>query len=110
MKRPTGFITDDIHVDITNTSLASSTDENQEPALILTPHSHHSHTATPAQSPSQPPPNQHLPLINPLPLYQPGQPPSFKPSQPPSVNQYVYLPLVYELVKLHNDTTYDFHI
>ena len=55
MKRPTGIITDDIHVDITNTSVASSTDENQDPALILTPHSHHSHTATPPQSPSQPP-------------------------------------------------------
>ena len=55
MKRPTGIITDDLHVDTANTSLASSTDENQEPALILIPHSHHSHTATPPQSLSQPP-------------------------------------------------------
>ena len=47
MKRPTGIITDDIHVDITNTSLACSTDENQETTLTLTPHSHHSHTSIP---------------------------------------------------------------
>ena len=78
MKRPTGIITDDIHVDITNTSVASSTDENQDPALILTPHSHHSHTATPPSLLPSPPPNQLLLLINPL--YQPGQ--SLKESVP----------------------------
>ena len=74
MKRPTGNITDDIHVDvdIANTSHASSSiGDNQETALIQSSSLVHSHIVSPTPSlhPS-PPPNHHLLLINPPPLYQ----------------------------------------
>ena len=71
MKRPTGIITDDIHVDITNTSLASSTDENQETTLILSPHSHHSHTASPPLTSPQLPPTIVQPTIMSPPIVEP---------------------------------------